>query len=112
VYEVDKFLPEKHLKLLHYTGPPIEREKLKAKMKNHNLIVASYDIIRKDIDFFNKIKWNYCILDEGHMVKNGKTKASKAIKTLVANHRLILSGTPIQVCTVCLIRACPAKLWH
>lgn len=60
------------------------------------MIVASYDIVRKDIDFFSSIKWNYCILDEGHVIKNGKTKSSKAIKQLIANHRLILSGTPIQ----------------
>ena len=43
------------------------------------------------------IKFNYCILDEGHVIKNGKTKLSKAIKQLAANFRIILSGTPIQV---------------
>lgn len=98
-------------------------------MKKHNLIVASYDVVRNDIDFFrsvfflqlvtlggggtlkkNKkprnvwllqpcrnIKFNYCILDEGHVIKNGKTKLSKAVKQLAANFRVILSGTPIQV---------------
>ena len=35
-------------------------------------------------------------MDEGHIIKNGKTKGSKAIKQMKANHRLILSGTPIQ----------------
>jgi TATA-binding protein-associated factor len=43
-------------------------------VKTHNLIIASYDIVRKDITFFSSIKWNYCILDEGHIIKNGKTK--------------------------------------
>lgn len=43
------------------------------------------------------IKFNYCILDEGHVIKNGKTKLSKAIKQIAANFRVILSGTPIQV---------------
>ena len=76
----------------------MERERLRSKVNHSSLIIASYDIVRKDIEFFNSITWNYCILDEGHIVKNGKTKASKAIKTIVANHRLILSGTPIQVC--------------
>ena len=64
---------------------------------------------------FSKINWNYCILDEGHIIKNSKTKVSnvllsfcfyavyqskitKAVKQLKANHRLILSGTPVQVC--------------
>lgn len=46
---------------------------------------------------YRDIKFNYCILDEGHVIKNGKTKLSKAIKQLTANYRIILSGTPIQV---------------
>ncbi|KAK1333626.1 hypothetical protein QTO34_006011 [Cnephaeus nilssonii] len=65
-------------------------------VKRHNLIVASYDVVRNDIDFFRNIKFNYCILDEGHVIKNGKTKLSKAVKQLTANYRIILSGTPIQ----------------
>ncbi|XP_039291094.1 TATA-binding protein-associated factor 172 [Nilaparvata lugens] len=96
VYEVEKFLSKKYLNPLHYAGPPVERERLRSKVSKHNLIIASYDIVRKDIDFFSVIKWNYVILDEGHVIKNGKTKSSKAIKQLTANHRLILSGTPIQ----------------
>lgn len=96
VYEVEKFLSAEYLKPLQFVGPPAEREKLRNKIKTHNLVVASYEIVRKDIDFFTSIKWNYCILDEGHVIKNGKTKSSKAIKQLSANHRLILSGTPIQ----------------
>ncbi|KAH9632086.1 hypothetical protein HF086_015290 [Spodoptera exigua] len=96
VFEVNKFIPSKFLKPLQYVGIPYERERLRHHVKNYNFIVASYDIVRKDIDFFSSIKWNYCILDEGHVIKNGKTKVFKAIKQIVANHRLILSGTPIQ----------------
>jgi len=50
--------------------------------------------------FSRNIKFNYCILDEGHVIKNGKTKLSKAVKQLTANYRIILSGTPIQVTAV------------
>ncbi|KAF2975246.1 hypothetical protein EK904_009119 [Melospiza melodia maxima] len=70
--------------------------RLQHQVKRHNLIVASYDVVRNDIDFFRNIKFNYCILDEGHVIKNGKTKLSKAVKQLTANYRIILSGTPIQ----------------
>jgi len=49
------------------------------------------------LSFSRNIKFNYCILDEGHVIKNGKTKLSKAVKQLTANYRIILSGTPIQV---------------
>ncbi|XP_018335221.1 TATA-binding protein-associated factor 172 [Agrilus planipennis] len=96
VYEVEKFLSNKYLRPLQYNGNPSEREKLRLKFKLYNLIVASYDIVRKDIAFFSSMKWNYVILDEGHIIKNGKTRTSIAIKNLVSNHRLILSGTPIQ----------------
>lgn len=98
VYEVEKFLTDpKILVPLHYVGLPSCRERLRGYIgTQRNLVVASYDTIRKDIDFFSSLNWNYCVLDEGHIIKNGKTKSSKAIKMLKANHRLILSGTPIQ----------------
>ncbi|XP_076025391.1 TATA-binding protein-associated factor 172 [Genypterus blacodes] len=96
VDEVSKFCAKEYLNPLHYTGPPTERMRLQHQVKKHNLVVASYDVVRNDIDFFRNIKFNYCILDEGHVIKNGKTKLSKAIKQLAANFRIILSGTPIQ----------------
>ncbi|TNN37598.1 TATA-binding protein-associated factor 172 [Liparis tanakae] len=96
VDEVGKFCTKEFLNPLHYTGPPTERMRLQHQVKKHNLVVASYDVVRNDIDFFRNIKFNYCILDEGHVIKNGKTKLSKAIKQLAANFRIILSGTPIQ----------------
>nr|XP_025700180.1 helicase SWR1 isoform X1 [Arachis hypogaea] len=43
-----------------------------------------------------QLLWNYCILDEGHIIKNAKSKVTLAIKQLKAQHHLILSGTPIQ----------------
>ncbi|XP_052814760.1 TATA-binding protein-associated factor 172-like isoform X2 [Mya arenaria] len=96
VYEIQKFIDEEYLNPLMYAGTPTERQRLQKKSKNHNLIVASYDVVRNDAEFFSSIHWNYCILDEGHIIKNGKTKISKAVKQLKCNHRLILSGTPIQ----------------
>ncbi|KAM9325875.1 LOW QUALITY PROTEIN: TATA-binding protein-associated factor 172 [Gastrophryne carolinensis] len=96
VDEVGKFCPKEYLHPLHYTGPPTERARLQHQVKRHNLIVASYDVVRNDIDFFRNMKFNYCILDEGHVIKNGKTKLSKAVKQITANYRIILSGTPIQ----------------
>ncbi|KAI7889175.1 uncharacterized protein EV154DRAFT_515638 [Mucor mucedo] len=85
-----------NLKPLLYTGGPAERKRLRASLRKHDVIIMSYDIIRNDIEELSSITWNYCILDEGHIIKNGKTKITKAIKTVKSNHRLILSGTPIQ----------------
>lgn len=99
MYEIEKFLKSSNiLRPLHYVGLPINRDQLRGFIGSpeYNLVVTSYDTIRKDIEFLSKVNWNYCVLDEGHIIKNGKTKSSKAIKQLKASHRLILSGTPIQ----------------
>ena len=64
---------------------------------HHNLIITSYEIVRSDVEFLASVKWNYLILDEGHVIKNTKTKTAGAIRQLTAAHRVILTGTPIQV---------------
>jgi len=96
VYEAEKFFEAHDLSVIQYAGTPQEREKLRPRIPHYRLVVASYDIVRKDIEFFEMRQWNYCVLDEGHVIKNGKTKSAKAAKRLHANHRLILSGTPVQ----------------
>ncbi|XP_037082092.1 TATA-binding protein-associated factor 172-like [Pollicipes pollicipes] len=96
MYEVEKFVDPSELSPLHYFGLPNERVRLQARLPQHNLVIVSYDIVRNDLDFFSGVKWNYCILDEGHIIKNGKTKVARAIKQLDAMHRLILTGTPLQ----------------
>ncbi|XP_074093959.1 histone acetyltransferase 1 [Cotesia typhae] len=96
VWEAEKFLQTKDLPVLQYSGTPPDREKLRPHVHQYRLIVASYDIVRKDLEFFEAIQWNYCVLDEGHIIKNGKTKNAKAAKRLRSYHRLILSGTPVQ----------------
>ena len=95
-YEVKKFCDPHDITPLQYSGAPSIRSRLQEMVSAQSLIIASYDIVRNDIDFFSSVIWNYCILDEGHIIKNTRTKITKAVKQLRANHRLILSGTPIQ----------------
>lgn len=85
-----------NLKPLLYTGGPAERKRLRASIHKYDVVIMSYVISCNDIEELSSLTWNYCILDEGHIIKNGKAKITKAIKTIKSNHRLILSGTPIQ----------------
>ena len=85
-----------NLKPLLYTGPPQDRARLRSKIPNNDVIIMSYDVVRNDAADLSKINWLYCILDEGHVIKNSKTKLTKAVKSMRAHHRLLLSGTPIQ----------------
>ncbi|EPX74092.1 TATA-binding protein associated factor Mot1 [Schizosaccharomyces octosporus yFS286] len=84
------------LKVLLYVGPPTDRSKLRKQLKVVDVVVTSYDICRNDMDSLVKVDWNYCVLDEGHVIKNARAKLTKAVKCLRSYHRLILSGTPIQ----------------
>ncbi len=93
-HEFKKFAP--HLPVLRYAGNARERQTLRGSFSGNEIIITSYEVIRSEGDFLNSLDWLFCVLDEGHIIKNGKTKLSKAIKMLKANHRLILSGTPIQ----------------
>jgi TATA-binding protein-associated factor len=95
LHEARKFFPD-HLAPVAYSGPPGERERLRPQLASYNLIIVSYEILRNDIEFLRTIPLNYCVLDEGHIIKNGNTKITKAVKTIQADHRLLLSGTPIQ----------------
>ena len=70
--------------------------RLRSKFGSNDVVITSYDIMRNDIEHIQSYNWNYCILDEGHVIKNAKTKLTKAIKTVKCMKRLILSGTPIQ----------------
>lgn len=97
VFEIEKFLQTSIISPLQYVGSPQDRLQLQPQLNHYNLIVTSYDILRKDVDFLSKFVWNFCILDEGHIIRNSKSKITLAVKQLKAEHRLILSGTPIQV---------------
>ncbi|XP_027098373.1 TATA-binding protein-associated factor BTAF1 isoform X1 [Coffea arabica] len=96
VYEIEKFIDTSLLTTLQYIGSAQDRISLRSEFDNHNIIVTSYDVVRKDIDYLGQVFWNYCILDEGHIIKNSKSKVTATVKQLKAQHRLILSGTPIQ----------------
>ncbi|EPZ32387.1 SNF2-related domain-containing protein [Rozella allomycis CSF55] len=63
---------------------------------NYNVFICSFDFLRNNLHYFKKFNYNYFILDEGHVIKNPKTKISLAVKSIVAKHRLVLTGTPIQ----------------
>ena len=92
--EIQQFAP--FLSCLAYVGPSTDRAKLRDQLGKTDIVITSYDICRNDIEVLLPFSWNYCVLDEGHLIKNPKAKTSIAVKRLASNHRLILSGTPIQ----------------
>lgn len=93
-YEILKYVDS--LKPVLYTGNSRERTKLIPRLQQYDVVITSYEVVRNDITNLEHLNWLYCILDEGHVIKNAKTKLTKAVKCIRAQHRLVLSGTPIQ----------------
>lgn len=93
-YEIQKYTAG--LRPILYTGNSRERSRLLTKLESYDVVITSYEVVRNDIVNLEGFHWLYCILDEGHVIKNAKTKLTKAVKSIQAQHRLILSGTPIQ----------------
>ena len=92
--EIKTYAP--FLTSLAYVGPPSDRTRLRSRLGKTDIVITSYDICRNDAEILAPLNWNYCVLDEGHLIKNPRAKTTIAVKRLVSNHRLILSGTPIQ----------------
>jgi len=90
--EAKKFAPK--LKVKIYTG--INRVKDVSKFEGYDLILTTYGIVRQDIEILSQFPFHYLILDESQTIKNPASKTAKAIKKMMAHHRLSLTGTPIE----------------
>ncbi|CUM66869.1 uncharacterized protein PRCAT00004553001 [Priceomyces carsonii] len=92
--ELDQYAP--FMKVVVYAGGPSARSFLRPQIKDADVVVTSYDVSRNDVEILSSYDFNYCILDEGHIIKNAASKLTKSVKRIKSKHRLILSGTPIQ----------------
>ncbi|GAX29120.1 TATA-binding protein-associated factor [Fistulifera solaris] len=98
INEIKKYFPLGNVfSPLLYSGSLATRQALKSeKFTGCNIIVTSYSVLRSEVDTFCEREWMYCVLDEGHLLKNPKTATAMASKKLRAQHRLVLTGTPVQ----------------
>ncbi len=92
--EFHKFNPE--LKPLVIDNMPSIRRKLLKTVDQYDVIITSYNLMQKDIELYKEIKLDYLILDEAQHIKNRGTRNARSVKMIQANHRLILTGTPIE----------------
>ena len=89
--EIQRFTPE--LKFLTHAG--LERRRLK-QFEDCDVVLTSYGVLRRDIEFLQQAQFYYVILDESQKIKNPLSQTAKAARLLQANHRLILTGTPVE----------------
>ncbi|MFC1725262.1 DEAD/DEAH box helicase [candidate division KSB1 bacterium] len=93
--EAEKFTPD--LDVLVYHGS--DRRKKKSFEKSapeHALVVSSYGLLHRDVNFFKKVQWAGLVLDEAQNIKNPETKQSKAARAIKSDYRIALTGTPVE----------------
>jgi len=86
------------LNILEYRG--YSRRKNLEAFDYHDIIVASYGVVRQDIELLKKYQFNYIILDEAQAIKNPASNVSQAVQELNGRHRITLTGTPIENSTL------------
>jgi superfamily II DNA or RNA helicase len=90
--EAARFTPQ--LRVLDHTG--IERAKTVEPFDDHDVVLTTYGTLRRDVSFLKDYRFDYCILDEAQAIKNASSDSAKAARLVQSEHRLAMSGTPVE----------------
>jgi SNF2 family DNA or RNA helicase len=94
--EIAKFAP--HLKtFVHHGSTRLQNGvDFSAACQEHDVVISSFTLVRKDEKLLSSVKWQRIVVDEAQNIKNPKAAQTKAILKLSAQHRLALTGTPVE----------------
>lgn len=87
--EIEKFAPSISTHIFHGSARDI-------KQFDADLMLTTYGVLRSDHQLLRKQKWQIMVIDEAQNIKNQDTAQSKAIKSIPANIRIAMSGTPVE----------------
>lgn len=91
--EAERFTP--HLKVLVLESGAA-RHGLRKKIPQHDIIVTNYALLRRDLEELQKFAFRTVILDEAQFIKNPGAQVTQSVKQLKSEHRLALTGTPLE----------------
>lgn len=94
--EAHKFTPELRVKVID--GTVAERAALIRDPGDTHVLITSYSLLQRDLAVYHTAQavFSMIVLDEAHSIKNADTNTAKAVKLLPAEHRLALTGTPLE----------------
>lgn len=95
-HELKKFTPG--LRVHSHTG--MNRPATTAGFERYDVVLTSYGIVLRDIWMLAKLRFHYVILDESQKLKNPLSLTAHAVRQLQCNHRLALTGTPVENNTI------------
>ena len=91
--EASRFTP--HLKVLVLESGAA-RHNLRKQIPQHDIIVTNYALLRRDLEELQKFAFRATILDEAQFIKNPGAQVTQSVKQLKSEHRLALTGTPLE----------------
>ena len=92
--EAKKFAPSLHSTSL--MGSAKERVDIIKAEKRPNILITSYDQLRRDVQAYQGVTFTHVLLDEAQNIKNAASQAARAVKTISSEHRFAMTGTPIE----------------
>lgn len=92
--EIHKFAPQ--IKTLVICGNKAIRQDMINDIALNDVVITSYPLIRRDIEYYEDIKFQFCILDEAQHIKNPESLNAASVKKINATHRFALTGTPME----------------
>lgn len=63
---------------------------------SYNVLLTTYETAMAEKTLLKVVKWNYLIIDEAHRIKNEKSVLSQVVRIFNTQHRLLITGTPLQ----------------
>ncbi|MBQ8683087.1 MAG: DEAD/DEAH box helicase [Clostridia bacterium] len=92
--EIARFTPA--LRVLCVIGDAAERRRRLDTVSSYDVIITSYDMLKRDVDAYTPLTFRYHVLDEAQYIKNSRTQNARAVKTIRAASRFALTGTPVE----------------
>ncbi|EKX50291.1 hypothetical protein GUITHDRAFT_46943, partial [Guillardia theta CCMP2712] len=94
--EFRKFCKDVSPLLFHGANTRERDDNLKSVYKRGGVLLTSYGLASSQAEKLARVNWDYVVCDEGHKLKNPSIQTSKKLRTIPADHRLLLTGTPVQ----------------
>jgi superfamily II DNA or RNA helicase len=93
--EAERFTPDLPV-LVHHGQKRTRDAAFVQEAGKHALVLSSYALLHRDADLLQKVDWAGVVLDEAQNIKNAETRAAQAARALKADHRIALTGTPVE----------------
>ena len=82
--------------LIHHGLTRARGEHFAEQAARHAVVISSYALAHRDIEQLQEVPWSGIILDEAQNIKNPETRQSRAVRSLTADYRIALTGTPVE----------------